>query len=355
MIISIKNSPMKKIISKNLPIHFIWFGNPIPNTKQHPYVNNLIGFAKDNPDRPVYLWYDESTFLDDTERSESNQLKQFCNTHYTNIKFFDINQISSDFEEDMGLVTKVLHEINTQHRAIKLFGRNNKNHYGNTSDWARALVLYIFGGIYIDIDASSLKEIPSLQTYSGVMTKAIFADIQTEFNKERTYKTLGDDIDFIAAVPRNSRIRRIIMEPSSSSENPGIFTVRWKGAEENSLATKIITKFNPSLTSKQNIVYIKEYEYGQFPEDCPESIKHEFYLMAFPPSSYICFLDHRAGTYKINMRTTGKHENDKIPLLPNIEMHKLQVVEEAAGGQDNATIFYRNYFSPWIKFLVSIQ
>ena len=131
-------------------IHLIWIGSPLPDR----YLIGPQSFAQLNPDHTVHLWVDHVP--ENIEEAD-------------NLKIRNINQ-------DVWINEDLLEEC-TNH-AMK-------------SDILRLEIVYRYGGIYVDVDATALRSFGpifsnsflSFRPANWTLSDQVFSQIQTKENK----------------------------------------------------------------------------------------------------------------------------------------------------------------------------
>lgn len=116
------------IIPKN--IHFIWIGNLICDK----YVSTITNCSKINPEYNVYLWVDNTSINED--------IKQYLLLNNINVK---------------NIYCEIHNNLNNEikNKILKYLFINDN--YGFKADIIRLYVVYIYGGIYSDIDSVWIK------------------------------------------------------------------------------------------------------------------------------------------------------------------------------------------------------
>lgn len=143
-----KRSNIKTVNTDNetIPntIHLIWVGNKIPTIflktvariwKYSRQAHYQVILWKDNPYKILHecLKYSESLY--------------FLFTNYLTLK--NINSIIEDFSATKDLSKELICEI---HKALNLELSGNFHNYAAASDILRYMILYIYGGVYMDLD-----------------------------------------------------------------------------------------------------------------------------------------------------------------------------------------------------------
>ena len=117
------NAPVTKVI------HFIWIGNPISDK----YVNTIVNSKRINPTYNIILWVDNTSI--------TKQAAHFLLENEIEIK---------NIYQELALQE---HEI--KHKILSFIKVNGN--YGFKADILRLYIVYMYGGIYSDIDSIWVK------------------------------------------------------------------------------------------------------------------------------------------------------------------------------------------------------
>ncbi|WP_177315844.1 glycosyltransferase [Burkholderia ubonensis] len=284
------------IIKKDAPLHFVWFGSSVPDTESFPYLSNLKKFCQDNPERIINLWYDPRVLSGD----ENCYMKSICGC-MNNFRTRDIQTLADNGDT---LLTQALGRVNLIHKESTI----EKGMYGTSSDLARIAIVYREGGIYFDIDARSLKEIPEMTVTHGMrlhsgVSKARIPNQPPCLRKaeEKGVKSFSlnfDNNDCIASNAGSQISREILQRFVNQGYNLYITPYALRSMiSDFEYFGEIPFEFKDGYSKPM----FKHYAFGSYPKRIPEHIKKLHSSIAFDETS-VLFQNERTKTYRKDMR-----------------------------------------------------
>jgi len=106
-------------------LHLIWLGTPIPNSIERPYRRRLIEWRERNPSYDIFLWTN-------LEGDDAVRLRHWAEQNQ--IYLLGVDSVQWGTEEEI-----VKEQLRQQH-------------WVSASDMLRFRLLYLWGGIYVDLD-----------------------------------------------------------------------------------------------------------------------------------------------------------------------------------------------------------
>ena len=186
-------------------IHFIWFGKIISD-ERIAYINSIRSV---NTDYKVYLWISKNQLKQDNLDSLIPSIeKKLINVTLKLIEDLEINysEIGEDFIYDKA-IRYIYSEIATNtyfliagfdDKGQKVEKKQSCRNYASGADIARFLILYIYGGIYSDVDNEFKKRLGSIKI-KDKYTKMIMDGAR----KKQTNKIYTLNNNFIATIKNN--------------------------------------------------------------------------------------------------------------------------------------------------------
>ena len=163
-------------------IHYVWLGSAVRADHQA----NIASWKKHNPDYEQHLWIDSATFAFEISSDDLQSIKSYCAS--ADVILHDV----AELPEFKDCVRKSFYHdwVNGDHK-----------NYAFASDYLRIWILYLFGGLYSDLDIVCKKSIGLMQSESGFigMTDTAHGELIT-------------DIWFMAATKFNKTVKKCITE-----------------------------------------------------------------------------------------------------------------------------------------------
>ncbi|MDX7987307.1 hypothetical protein FE392_08175 [Xenorhabdus sp. 12] len=223
----------------NIPkkIHYFWVGNNIPEK----FMENIIKMKLANPGFEVHLWTNNNSLFLNTFRSMTKSFGEIFGCEFDKIRYGSNEVLIRNIKDAFELLNKdplilIGAALTSEPQEINflilesLFYRNIHGYYKNyalASDIARLVILYVEGGIYLDVDVE--LKLNSKDPISDLLktTKAKFKDncapLDIAFgditagkeptgaleNKAWVYNSFGGNA-IIAAPPKSKKILALL-------------------------------------------------------------------------------------------------------------------------------------------------
>lgn len=197
-----RNFIFNMLIPKNL--HFIWIGIKIPEK----YLNHIVSFICTNTDYKIYLWTDKMTNIY-PQIDRRTDLRYFFKVNHNRISISLTQNLIKEIETKF-IETKILNKFYFYRECIGIY----KN-LAAAADILRLYILYLFGGIYLDVDLSLKTPILIDCKFGQVECKHGFlyasnSNISYQCHPEFKGIMLMGNNDMLGCVPFNSIVRVMI-------------------------------------------------------------------------------------------------------------------------------------------------
>jgi hypothetical protein len=189
-----KLDPIK---SRPIPttFNYVWFGGEIPNTIEHPYLDNLINTAdKFGKTYKIKLWISRKHYAKG-DISKRKRLETLCKEH--NIEIHDIDLPKYQNLPNRKLAYKLIEmKMNPEWQPNK-----KMNHFVAAADVIKAAVTYKYGGHTIDFDLLPKKNI-KLAKYGVLFDCGDKQSTGVSRNDDNTFK-VSQRFHYLAACPQH--------------------------------------------------------------------------------------------------------------------------------------------------------
>jgi len=183
-------------------IHFVWLGSGLPQN----YMQNMRTWFAHNPDYKFNLWIDSATLPLEVSLIIVQDIQEFCSRH--NVALHDIS-LMPEFKE---FTAQSFYNdwVNGSDRVLAF-----------AADSLRLLILYLYGGIYSDIDTTCRQSLGTLSNNTGLFVWGATDD-----------KSGPSFIDncMIASVPHNPILLKSLEQMKINYKNFMICTKDDKGS-----------------------------------------------------------------------------------------------------------------------------
>ncbi|PXX73314.1 Mannosyltransferase OCH1 and related enzymes [Pseudomonas sp. LAMO17WK12:I10] len=144
--------------------HYVWEGGNIPKSA----LRNILYFKETNPDYTVNIWTSRPMAIESTWNAlmdnESDAIGRHLATRALIMKGIRIRS-SSDLLSDF---SKVYPNSNKVESIVEREKNGPYKNYASASDIIRLVILYTYGGLYMDADVAVGENIGPLSTKTGI-------------------------------------------------------------------------------------------------------------------------------------------------------------------------------------------